>query len=1077
MRKKILPGIVISLMSIILIFSVFALPASAATSIKNATVSISASTYTYTGKAIKPTVTVKVGKKKLTTKSYTVSYKNNTDVGKATITVKGKGSYTGTAAKSFYIRPKAVSTLKATPYSTKIKLSWSKVTGAKAYQVYQYKNSKWVKLDNTTKTSYTVTDLENATTFNFRVRAYAKTGSKYLYSPSYKSISATTTIGKPTTFKISDLKESSLTLSWNEVKKADEYRVTLMDEVTERTRTFTVKETSISFEGLSAYRDYTVRVRAYNKAKDILGNNSDYFAFKTAPGTVKNLTATAGRQNITVTWDKTDNISNYQLYMCTYDENGTKSDYTKLSNVTGNSYIVNGLAPCTDYGFRVRAYSKSSNGYVYSDYTESEKVTASLGKVESFTCTGVTNTSISLSWSTVPGAAGYKLFMNGTQLALPTANTTKYTAENLTANTAYNFYVIAHCAKADCSKCDENAAILTNIKTADTRVTGVEFVTKPATIAPGKTATVKAKVIPDYAENKNITYSSSNTSVATVNAKTGEVKAIKTGSVVITATSEDGGKQASYTLTVKNVVSTGISVPTSMSLVVGEMAVINPTFTPADTTNKAFTVTGADYTYTYKGGFLNTQTKTDTCKLSDYISIGANGIIRGLKATIEPQTNKAFAFTLTVRATDSGKTSTIRVSVIKKMISVAYMGDDSPWYYGNSAKLTAIVDSSISSKYPVTSLKWKSSDTSVATVSQDGTVTVKGKGPATISAYTSDNAYSGSLQIYCRSIVEIEKNYFEGCKVGSYYQIKTSLKPGGDGESVRFASTDESIATVDSNGNVKMLKNGGVKIIVMTSFDTVNYKEVWLTTNTFTKPSGTKQQLFTHLKEKADSVKTSDNLPGFVRNDVSNFTNFSLVNTGSYGDVIKESDLYGMFSDLAAPKSFEQKAVASGSTAAWENYMLNVPVRGQYMTIVEGLEMSDIKSVVLLDNGSYTYDLKLILEEESFTYLPTSAINTRHGKVFDILTSAYLSNALSTINNSGEGMKITYDSFAQRYHDSSLTVSVNKVTGKVTDMKYDMNIDINIRNLKITYSFVTYTADIGFKCNNIVNLDFYEYID
>ncbi len=1077
MRKKILPGIVITLMSFVLMFSVFALPASAATSIKNAAISISASTYTYTGKTIKPTVTVKVGKKKLTTKSYTVSYKDNKNVGKATITVKGKGSYTGTATKSFYIRPKAVSSLKATPYSTKIKLSWGKVTGARAYQVYQYKNSKWVKLDNTTSTSYTVTGLESATTFKFRVRAYAKTGSKYLYSPSYTSISATSTIGKPTTFKISNLKETSVTLSWNEVKKADEYRVTLTDEVTERTKTFTVKDTSISLENLYSYRDYTVRVRGYNKAKDILGNNSDYFAFKTAPGTVKNLSATAGRQNITVTWDKADNISTYQIYMCTYDGD-TKSAYTKLSNVTGTSYTVNGLAPCTDYGFRVRAYMKTSNGYVYSAYTESAKVTASLGKVESFICTGTTNNSISLSWSSVPGAAGYKLFMDGKQLSLPTANTTKYTAEGLSADTAYNFYVIAHCANAGCDKCDENATLLTNVKTSDTRVTGVEFVTKPASIAPGKTGTVKAKVIPEYAENKNITYKSSNPAIATVNEKTGEITAIKTGSVIITATSEDGGKQASYTLTVKNVVSTGISVPTSMNLVVGEMAVINPIFTPEDTTNKAFTVTGADYSYSYTTGFWPLQsTKTETLKVSDYISIGANGVIRGLKATIEPQTNRAFAFTLTVRANDSGRTATVRVSVIKKMINVTYMGDDSPWYYGNSAKLTATVDSSISSKYPVTSLKWKSSDTSVATVSQDGTVTVKGKGSATITAYTSDNAYNGTFQIYCRSIVEIEKSYFEGCRPGSYYQIKASLKPGGDGESVRFASTDESVATVDSNGNVKMLKNGGVKIIVMTSFDTVNYKEVWLTTDTFTKPSGTKQQLFNLLKEKADSVKTSDNLPGFIRNDISHFTNFSLVNTGSYGDVIKEDDLYGMFSDLAAPKTFEQKAVASGSTAAWENYMLNVPVRGQYMTIIEGLEMSDIKSVVFLDKGSYTYDLKLILEEESFTYLPTSAISTRHGKVFDILTSAYLTSALNAINNSGDGMKITYDSFAQRYHDSSLTVSVNKVTGKVTDMKYDMNIDINIRNLKIAYSFVTYTANIGFTCNNAVSLDFYEYID
>ncbi len=1076
MRKKILPGIVITLMSFVLMFSVFALPASAATSIKNAAISISASTYTYTGKTIKPTVTVKVGKKKLTTKSYTVSYKNNKDVGKATITVKGKGSYTGTATKSFYIRPKAVSSLKATPYSTKIKLSWGKVTGARAYQVYQYKNSKWVKLDNTTSTSYTVTGLESATTFKFRVRAYAKTGSKYLYSPSYTSLSSTTTIGKPTTFKVSDLKETSVTLSWNEVAKADEYRVSLVDEVTERTKTYTVKTTSVSLDSLSSYRDYTVRVRAYNKNKDILGNNSDYFTFKTAPAPVKALHAEANTQSISLSWQQTDNIRTYQVYMCTYDSAGNKSSYTKLSNVTGNSYTVNGLAPCTSYGFRVRAYVKTSAGYVYSEYTESEKITAPLGKVENFVCTAKTNSTISLSWRSVPGAAGYKLFMNGKEQTLPSPLSLSYTAVGLSADTAYNFYVIAHCAKANCTECDENATVLTNVKTDDAGVDKVEFVTKPTSIAPGEKGTVTAKVLPEYAANKNITYTSSNTAVATVDSKTGEISALKSGTTVITATSEDGGKTASYTLTVKNIVSTGISVPTSMNLVVGETAFINPVFTPADTSNKAFTVTGSNYTYSYKGGILGLQTLTETCNLSDYISIEENGVIRGLKATIEPKTNKAFAFTLTVRASDSGRTASMRVSVIKKMINVTYLGDDSPWYYGNSAKLTASVDSSISSKYPVSALKWKSGNTSVATVSSDGTVTCKGKGLVTITAYTSDNAYSGSFQIYCRSAVNVEKDYFEGCKVGSTYQIKATLQPGGDGETVTYTSTNDSIASVNQNGVVTMHKQGGAKIIVMTNMDSVNYKEVWFTTSTFTKPTGGKQQLFDLLKEKADAIKSSDNLPGFVRNDVSNFTDFSLVGKGTLGNALSADDLKSIFSDFSAPKTFHQKAVASGSTAAWEEYMLNVPVRGQYMTIIEGVDMSDVKSVVLLDSGSYTYDLKLILEEENFTYLPITATNTSHGKIFDILTSSYLSSALSTINNSGK-MEVKYNSFAQRYHDCSLTVSVNKVTGNVSFMKYDMNIDIDIADLKISYSGLAYTADVGFNCNNVVTLDFYDYID
>ena len=65
--------------------------------------------YVYTGKAFKPAVTVKaeVNGKTVTLKSsqYTVTYENNKAVGKATVTVTGKGNYGGTLKKTFKITP------------------------------------------------------------------------------------------------------------------------------------------------------------------------------------------------------------------------------------------------------------------------------------------------------------------------------------------------------------------------------------------------------------------------------------------------------------------------------------------------------------------------------------------------------------------------------------------------------------------------------------------------------------------------------------------------------------------------------------------------------------------------------------------------------------------------------------------------------------------------------------------------------------------------------------------------------------------------------------------------------------
>ena len=59
---------------------------------------------TYTGSAKKPNVTVKDGDYTLVEgKDYTVTYSNNTNAGTATVTVTGKGNYTGSVSKNFTI--------------------------------------------------------------------------------------------------------------------------------------------------------------------------------------------------------------------------------------------------------------------------------------------------------------------------------------------------------------------------------------------------------------------------------------------------------------------------------------------------------------------------------------------------------------------------------------------------------------------------------------------------------------------------------------------------------------------------------------------------------------------------------------------------------------------------------------------------------------------------------------------------------------------------------------------------------------------------------------------------------------
>lgn len=73
-------------------------------SLKNAQVTLSYNSTVYDGSSKKPAVTVTVAGRRLTQGSdYTVSYSNNVKAGSATVSVKGKGNYAGTATTSFRI--------------------------------------------------------------------------------------------------------------------------------------------------------------------------------------------------------------------------------------------------------------------------------------------------------------------------------------------------------------------------------------------------------------------------------------------------------------------------------------------------------------------------------------------------------------------------------------------------------------------------------------------------------------------------------------------------------------------------------------------------------------------------------------------------------------------------------------------------------------------------------------------------------------------------------------------------------------------------------------------------------------
>ena len=196
------------ILSLVMLFSVTAavdFSAFAATSVKS--ISLSTTTYTYNGKAKKPSVTAKDNKgKKIPAKYYTVKYPSGRkNVGKYTVKVTFKGKYKGTKSKTFTILPKSTSISSVTATAKGFKVSYkAQKTQTTGYQIQYSTSSKFsspktVTISKNTTTSKTVSGLSARKKYYVRVRTYktVKVNGKStkLYSSWSSSKSVTTKTG------------------------------------------------------------------------------------------------------------------------------------------------------------------------------------------------------------------------------------------------------------------------------------------------------------------------------------------------------------------------------------------------------------------------------------------------------------------------------------------------------------------------------------------------------------------------------------------------------------------------------------------------------------------------------------------------------------------------------------------------------------------------------------------------------------------------------------------------------------------------------------------------------------------
>ena len=208
---------------------------------------------TYTGSAIKPAPTVTVSGKALKYGTdYTVAYQNNTNGGTATVTITGKGDYTGSVSKTFKIN--AASIAKATVSGLSNKTYTGKAITQKPI----------VKLNDKTLrygTDYTVSYKNNKSVGTATVIITGKGNYIGTATATFKINPKKTSLKIATSSKAGQLK-----VTYNKVSGVTGYQViySASSKFTKSTtKSVNVKGTSKTITKLTKGKTYYVKVRAY----------------------------------------------------------------------------------------------------------------------------------------------------------------------------------------------------------------------------------------------------------------------------------------------------------------------------------------------------------------------------------------------------------------------------------------------------------------------------------------------------------------------------------------------------------------------------------------------------------------------------------------------------------------------------------------------------------------------------------------------------------------------------------------------------------------------------------------------
>ncbi len=333
----------------------------------------------------------------------------------------------------------------------------------------------------------------------------------------------------------------------------------------------------------------------------------------------------------------------------------------------------------------------------------------------------------------------------------------------------------------------------------NTKVSGISITDSKSSMPAGTSFTFKATVRPSDATNKDVTWSTSDQSVASVD-RNGLVTAKKEGKATITATSKDGGFTDSVELTVTATVDKVWSVSIKegdIAVEIGKTRALTAVIQPEKAKDRTVKWSSADE------GIV----KIDQAGKVTAVALGTT--------------------TVTVTTNDGGLTATSKVTVVKSsdsVWSVRIDGGDREATVGSKIQLKAVVEPDTAKNKKV---EWSVTDTSMASIDASGNLQIKKigtSGTVVVVVKTVDGGIRDSISIKVRpgagQAGEVSITGGDSAiRVGDSDQLKLVLENNVTKRSASWVSSDSSVVSVDPKTGEVTARKVGTATIIATMVD------------------------------------------------------------------------------------------------------------------------------------------------------------------------------------------------------------------------------------------------------------------